>query len=152
MLVLARSNVMTQNIREVYNFLCANYAEGDDIILTGFSRGAFTARSVADMIGSLGLLTPEGLDNFYAISHDYEDIGDENRDPGDYLCPTLAAYEGQKGQARISWEDDRLATYTNWLKEASSQNPLVGKPSSDFDGYRNNTRKRRLTTARRKSK
>ncbi|KAK4154943.1 DUF2235 domain-containing protein, partial [Chaetomidium leptoderma] len=50
---------LDRDIREVYNFICTNYVDGDDIILIGFSRGAFTARSVADMVASVGLLTPE---------------------------------------------------------------------------------------------
>lgn len=36
-----------QNIREAYSFIATNYEAGDEIILLGFSRGAFTARSVA---------------------------------------------------------------------------------------------------------
>lgn len=61
-----------QHIREVYSFLCANYDDGDEIVLLGFSRGAFTARSVGGMIGSLGLLTRRGMDDFYAIFKDVE--------------------------------------------------------------------------------
>lgn len=34
-------------MREAYSFVAANYEPGDEIILMGFSRGAFTARGVA---------------------------------------------------------------------------------------------------------
>jgi len=34
-------------MREAYSFVAANYEPGDEIILVGFSRGAFTARGVA---------------------------------------------------------------------------------------------------------
>lgn len=34
-------------MREAYSFVVANYEPGDEIILVGFSRGAFTARGVA---------------------------------------------------------------------------------------------------------
>jgi uncharacterized protein (DUF2235 family) len=34
-------------MREAYSFVAANYEPGDEIILMGFSRGAFTARAVA---------------------------------------------------------------------------------------------------------
>lgn len=50
--------------------MAANYFDGDEIILVGFSRGAFTARSVAGMIGKLGLLTRKGIDQFYPIFMD----------------------------------------------------------------------------------
>ncbi|KAG6000544.1 hypothetical protein E4U43_001575 [Claviceps pusilla] len=63
---------LTERVREVYAYLCANYMDGDEIILVGFSRGAFTARSVAGMIGNLGLLTREGIEHFYPIFKDMQ--------------------------------------------------------------------------------
>jgi hypothetical protein len=63
---------VAEHIREAYSFICANWDDGDEIVLIGFSRGAFTARSVAGMIGALGLLNRSGMDNFYAIFKDIE--------------------------------------------------------------------------------
>ncbi len=63
----------------MYNFICKNYQDQDQIYLVGFSRGAFTARSVADMIASVGLLTPQGLEYFPEIFDDYENMGDPKR-------------------------------------------------------------------------
>ncbi|KAK4650587.1 hypothetical protein QC762_708780 [Podospora pseudocomata] len=59
-----------ENIRSAYSFICANYTDGDEIILVGFSRGAFTARSAAAMVSDLGLLTREGMEYFYPIYKD----------------------------------------------------------------------------------
>lgn len=59
-------------VRESYSYLCANYSNGDEIFLIGFSRGAFTARSVAGMVSNLGLLTREGVDHFYPIFKDMQ--------------------------------------------------------------------------------
>lgn len=59
-------------MRESYSFICANYVDGDEIVLIGFSRGAFTARSIAGMIGDLGLLTREGMEFFYPIFKDMQ--------------------------------------------------------------------------------
>ena len=44
-----------------YRFLAQNYEPGDEIFILGFSRGAYTARSVAGMVGSVGLLTKVSL-------------------------------------------------------------------------------------------
>ncbi|MCX5045769.1 DUF2235 domain-containing protein [Aldersonia sp. NBC_00410] len=44
-----------------YRFLALNYEHGDQIYLFGFSRGAYTARSLAGMIGFNGLLTMDGV-------------------------------------------------------------------------------------------
>lgn len=44
------------NVREAYNWLLANYNEGDEIYIFGFSRGAYTARSLVGLIASCGLV------------------------------------------------------------------------------------------------
>ncbi|KAL8873634.1 MAG: hypothetical protein Q9174_000935 [Haloplaca sp. 1 TL-2023] len=67
---------LSENIREAYAFLAANYLPGDEIFLVGFSRGAFTARSIAAMISSVGLLTVEGMVEFYAVFKDWEHQAD----------------------------------------------------------------------------
>ena len=43
-------------IREAYRFLCINYEPGDEIFLFGFSRGAYTVRSLAGLIYSSGIV------------------------------------------------------------------------------------------------
>ena len=48
-------------IVDAYRFLALNYRPGDDIYVFGFSRGAYTARSMIGMINAVGLLTPEGV-------------------------------------------------------------------------------------------
>ncbi|MCJ1476170.1 hypothetical protein MMC13_004835 [Lambiella insularis] len=63
---------MSENIREAYGFLSANYEPGDEIHLVGFSRGAFTARSIAGLIADLGLLTRVGMVEFYPTFKDWE--------------------------------------------------------------------------------
>jgi uncharacterized protein (DUF2235 family) len=45
-----------RNIQDAYRFLCLNYELGDEIYLFGFSRGAYTVRSLAGMIYCSGLL------------------------------------------------------------------------------------------------
>jgi len=69
---------LKENVREAYTYIATNWREGDEIFLMGFSRGAFTARSVGGMIGDLGLLTRKGLPNFSEIFEDYEHKNDEH--------------------------------------------------------------------------
>ena len=47
---------VSANIHSGYRFLANNYNEGDKIFVLGFSRGAYTARSMVGMIGCVGLL------------------------------------------------------------------------------------------------
>ena len=49
------------NIQQAYRFIANNYHEGDELFLFGFSRGAYTVRSLAGFIGSVGLLEKEHL-------------------------------------------------------------------------------------------
>ena len=44
-----------------YRFLAQNYDPGDEIFIIGFSRGAYTARSLAGMVARVGLLTKVSL-------------------------------------------------------------------------------------------
>jgi hypothetical protein len=78
---------LSENIREAYAFLVNNYQSGDkpenndSIILVGFSRGAFTARSVAGLIGGLGLLKKSSMQYFYQIFEDWEGAGSSKYEP-----------------------------------------------------------------------
>ena len=51
---------ISRHICSAYHWLGSNYAEGDEIYLFGFSRGAFTARSLGGFLGR-GLLDLRGL-------------------------------------------------------------------------------------------
>lgn len=56
---MASGQGIFENITQAYVFLMHEYREGDSIWLFGFSRGAFTARSIAGMINLFGLVRPE---------------------------------------------------------------------------------------------
>jgi len=70
---------LSQNLRDAYTFVCNNYCEGDEIFLFGFSRGAYTARSVAGLIGYAGLLGKQDLDRFLELWKGYKEK-DKNPD------------------------------------------------------------------------
>ena len=54
---------LSENIRDGYRWLAANFRPGDELFLFGFSRGAYTARSLAGLIRKCGILrsTEKGL-------------------------------------------------------------------------------------------
>ena len=60
---------ISDNIKEGYQFLVSNYEKGDEIYLFGFSRGAYTARSLAGLIRNLGILKRE---NLYLVNEAYK--------------------------------------------------------------------------------
>jgi uncharacterized protein (DUF2235 family) len=57
---------LTRNILEAYRFLIHNYEKGDELFFFGFSRGAFTVRSLAGLIRNSGILLPRHL---YMLPH-----------------------------------------------------------------------------------
>jgi uncharacterized protein (DUF2235 family) len=50
---------INHQIRRAYGYLCSRYRPGDQVILLGYSRGAYAARSLAGAIDSVGLLRDE---------------------------------------------------------------------------------------------
>ncbi len=64
---------ISQNIRDGYRFLVENYDPDDRVFLFGFSRGAYTARSLGGLIHNCGILRHdciEHLDAAYAFYRD----------------------------------------------------------------------------------
>lgn len=87
---------LDENIMSAYNWLCRNYQARDRIYLFGFSRGAYTVRSLAGMIGCCGLLK---LDNVK-----------EGKDKKDGAWPRVE-HVFQKGYREHS------ETHTDWKKK-----------------------------------
>jgi uncharacterized protein (DUF2235 family) len=74
---------MESNIRELYRFLVYAYAPDDEIFLFGFSRGAFTVRSLAGFMHMVGLVEKDD----------------------DYFVPDLyACYEKRQGPGTAMWD------------------------------------------------
>ncbi len=63
---------ISDKIIQAYRFIIHNYEPGDELFLFGFSRGAFTVRSLAGLIRNSGVLKKENLNlvpKAYIIYH-----------------------------------------------------------------------------------
>ena len=69
---------LNENIKKAYAALCEQYEAGDQIYIFGFSRGAYTARSLAGMIRKCGILSDPTADNINAAFRLYRKPGIEN--------------------------------------------------------------------------
>jgi uncharacterized protein (DUF2235 family) len=49
---------LSRNVKRLYRELCRVYEPGDNIYLFGFSRGAFTVRTLAGLIADCGIIPP----------------------------------------------------------------------------------------------
>ncbi|KAK3670254.1 hypothetical protein LTR78_009909 [Recurvomyces mirabilis] len=63
---------LNEKVCEAYTFLVNNYGPGDEIFIFGFSRGAYTARSLASFVCQIGLLSPGMMDYFNDIFTAYK--------------------------------------------------------------------------------
>jgi hypothetical protein len=74
---------ISDNIKDAYAFIVSNYEVGDEIYLFGFSRGAYTARSIAGLVHNLGVLQRWNLP-LVSIAYDhYKDSAPEWRPNGE---------------------------------------------------------------------
>lgn len=79
--------ILTMLTRKLLRFICNNYCTDDEIFLFGFSRGAFTARSIAGLIAGVGLLTKAGLPCLAEVFKDFENREDPNYQPANPDSP-----------------------------------------------------------------
>lgn len=60
---------LSRNILEAYRYLIFNYELGDELFFLGFSRGAFTVRSLVGLIRNSGILLPKHI---YMLNHAFK--------------------------------------------------------------------------------
>jgi uncharacterized protein (DUF2235 family) len=56
---------LSANVLDAYQFLIDNYQDGDELWFFGFSRGAYTARSIAGLVRNCGILRTQNLDRMH---------------------------------------------------------------------------------------
>ena len=54
---------LADNVKQAYRAICKEFRRDDKLFLFGFSRGAYTARSLAGLIGLCGIANLSGNDN-----------------------------------------------------------------------------------------
>ncbi|KAF3805685.1 hypothetical protein GCG54_00005047 [Colletotrichum gloeosporioides] len=69
---------LSGDVVEAYNFIVNNYAPEDEIFCFGFSRGAYTARSVAGLITDIGIIQPHEMQDFPELYSLYRKHNDSN--------------------------------------------------------------------------
>jgi len=112
---------LSENIRDGYRWLAENFRPGDELYLFGFSRGAYTARSLAGLIRKCGILrsADKGL-----IQQAYELYRDKDIHPD---RPAATAFRATFAQ------ETRIRFIGVWDTVGSLGIPATGVPfSRDF--------------------
>jgi uncharacterized protein (DUF2235 family) len=82
-----------KNIQDAYRFLCLNYAPGDRIYLFGFSRGAYTVRSLVGLIRSVGILPRQGVRKIPQAYKIYQEAKGKYVDKGELTRESIKVRE-----------------------------------------------------------
>ncbi len=84
---------LSGNVLDGYGWLCRTWQPGDEIYLFGFSRGAYTARSLGGLIRKCGLLkrAPDGNVGKDEVSRAYDFYRDTHTKPDDPLAVKFRA-------------------------------------------------------------
>ena len=130
-----------EDIRDCYQWLSLKYQPGDQIYLFGFSRGAFSARSLAGMLGKFGIAIPEQTNNLEAlVKHIYqqgyrhgESLADISFYPDSHLVEFIGVWDtvGALGipndkillnlfdnASRYQFHDTHLGDHINYARHA----------------------------------
>jgi uncharacterized protein (DUF2235 family) len=141
---------MIARIVRGYTFISRNYEEGDCIFIVGFSRGAYTARALAGMISSVGLLNKANVnlsdkDLTYSLGISAwrmyrEKAGKKQKEKSmrEIFADFIAS---MPGYSRISLRDDQLraAPVTGvavWDTVGSLGLPCFDKDGKAVDAFR----------------
>ncbi len=96
---------LSKNIIDLYLFLVLNYFPGDELYLFGFSRGAYTVRSLAGLIRNTGILKCNYAEKYKDAYKLYQ-----NRDKLSHPRSTLAV----NFRALYSWPDFNIKFIGVW--------------------------------------
>jgi uncharacterized protein (DUF2235 family) len=97
---------LSHNIEDAYTYLISEYRPGDELFLVGFSRGAYTVRSLAGLIRNSGILKPEHRDRLPDAYRLYR-----RRDPASHPRGT----EAQLFRRTHSYETDDFTTRIKFI-------------------------------------
>ena len=93
---------LTQNIRHAYKFLSFWYEPGDEIFIYGFSRGAYTARSLVGYLGAAGLLLRDNCnEELEALAWRYYRTPPNDRMPADWRRLTDNAHDRDELRVKL---------------------------------------------------
>ena len=82
-----------ENIRDAYEVLCDNFSEGDEVHILGFSRGAYTARSLVGFIDKVGLLDRNETEKIPELWRIYKSKNDSARKGNEVIVKSLTVFD-----------------------------------------------------------
>ncbi len=121
---------LDRHIKECYRFLVDTYHPGDYVYLFGFSRGAYTVRSLAGFIRNCGIIDNEKLEETETVDAAVDEAFVLYRKRGDKSAPS--AQESVDFRVKHSHPDFRITCIGVWDTVGSLGIPvgLLGRLTS----------------------
>ena len=94
-------NGLHKNIMDGYRYIVQNYSPGDDIFLFGFSRGAYTVRSLCGMINNCGILKRPHANRIEQAFGLYKKPGKTHKPSGENSIEFRRAYSHNNSKVRF---------------------------------------------------
>ncbi len=126
---------LNRNIQECYRFLVDHYHPGDYVYLFGFSRGAYTVRSLAGLVRNCGVINPEKLPAGMSVDDAVREAFKLYRKRGDASAPNAQLAVDFREQH--SHPDFRITCIGVWDTVGSLGIPvgLLGHSTSHLVGF-----------------
>lgn len=105
---------ISQNILDGFQFICSNYEPGDEIFLFGFSRGAYTARSLAGLIYNMGILKREHFQQMQAAYNGYVNRAEEWHPTRTVSPNSKRGSQAQQFRADYTWGNEKIHFLGVW--------------------------------------
>ncbi|KAF3931314.1 hypothetical protein ABW19_dt0204345 [Dactylella cylindrospora] len=101
---------LDDNVLEAYYFLCNNFEPGDEIFMFGFSRGAFTVRTLCGLISQFDLIDRYDLDLFPDLYTAYKSRTYEKQAEFNKIYDAQSVFLGDKEIEEIESMADAIKT------------------------------------------
>jgi len=92
---------ISKNIQQAYSFITSVYEPGDHIFVFGFSRGAYTVRSLAGFVGRCGVPKPEQTIDGRAVN-----LRNDEKARGAIAAKAYAVYKIENADERTRKAED----------------------------------------------
>lgn len=129
---------LSKNVKDAYSWLLQNYADKDEVYVFGFSRGAYTARSLGGLIAGCGLALPGAPFGIHYLYERYQ-LRKEKAEPIYRLT-----YLRESGERKLTAEEETLLKYSKpihirmmgvWDTVGALGVPWTGMPLVGRDRY-----------------
>ncbi|KAL5041616.1 hypothetical protein BDW71DRAFT_211952 [Aspergillus fruticulosus] len=99
---------LEDDVCQIYEFISNNYDSGDELFFFGFSRGAYTVRSVAGLVSDVGVLSADQMSSFPGLWEAYR------KNTGGKAFTDTDWYKDPKNRGKLRKEDVTIKVVGVW--------------------------------------